>query len=68
MTWAEYMQITSEIDTAIKREKEYCRRYCELNPSDSRHRETIRDAKVEGLNEALRTINIMYQHGRLEIK
>ena len=68
MKWSEYHDIFGAIEEQIKREKEYCRRYCELNPDDSRHRETIRDAKVEGLNEALRTINIMYQHGRLEIK
>lgn len=49
MTRAEYQIIFNTLDNVENREKEYCKRYCELNPSEKHRRERDRDIFMNAL-------------------
>lgn len=43
MTKADFSSIMCALDNVENREKQYCNRYCELNPDDRKRREADRD-------------------------
>ena len=68
MKWTEYHEIMGALEQAEQREREYCRKYCELNPDDRKHRESIMQDRIYGLSEAMRIINHLYQGGAIRIE
>ena len=47
MKWLEYHEIIGALEQAQKKEREYCQRYCELNPDDDYAIERIVDLTLE---------------------
>lgn len=43
MNQSKYDAIFNSLDIIVKEEKEYCKQYCELNPTDKFWRERDRD-------------------------
>ena len=67
MKWTEYHEIIGALEQAQKKEREYCQRYCELNPDDKKHREQNMHDRMYGLFEAMHVINHLIQTGKIRM-
>lgn len=52
----EKYDVINAINKEIEHEKDLCKKYVELNPSDKGQREKLRDAAIDALSRAMNAI------------